>query len=105
MKNKITFTGKVWLYPGEVGNWHFISLPKNDSVAIKTRLGSRVGGWGSVRVEVETGKTKWKTSIFPDKKQGAYILPIKASVRKRENIIAGDTVVINLSIILSIFKG
>lgn len=98
MKNKLAFSGEVWLYPGTSGNWHFISLPGNDSTKIKETFGLHVRGWGSIRVEAHIGKTKWKTSIFPDKKEGAYILPIKASVRKDENIRAGDIIKIKLAI-------
>ncbi|HEY4473963.1 MAG TPA: DUF1905 domain-containing protein [Candidatus Paceibacterota bacterium] len=30
--------------------------------------------------------TVWNTSIFPDKKSGSYLLPLKAKIRKAENI-------------------
>lgn len=100
MKGKITFTEKVWLYPEMAGKWHFISLPKIDSAKIKETFGPRVRGWGSIRVEAQIGKTKWKTSIFPDNKEGGYILPIKASVRKFESIGVGDIVKIKLMIVV-----
>jgi hypothetical protein len=38
------------------------------------------------------GKTLWSTSIFPDKKAGEYLLPLKAQVRKKEGLVAGDVV-------------
>ena len=79
------FTSEVWLYPGMAG-WHFISLPKNQSEAIKKKFGANARGWGSLRVSVTIGKTTWKTSIFPDKKSGTYLLPLKADVRKKEGI-------------------
>ena len=47
-------------------------------------------GWGSVRVKVTLGKTKWDTSIFPDKKSGTYLLPIKAEVRIKEHVFAKE---------------
>jgi hypothetical protein len=46
-----------------------------------------------VPVTITLGKTTWKTSIFPDKKLHAYLLPIKADVRKKESVKAGDIVV------------
>lgn len=97
--NTIVFSGNVWLYPGMVGNWYFISLPKVDSAEIKEVFGQRVRGWGSIRVEVKTGKTTWKTSIFPDKKRGVYILPLKASVRTIEDINVDDVIKITLHIV------
>jgi hypothetical protein len=73
----------VWLYPGLVA-WHFLTLPKKESDQIKAMTGPR-RGWGAVRVTVTIGKTTWQTSIFPDKKAGAYFLPLKAEVRKRKD--------------------
>ncbi len=46
------------------------------------------------------GETRWKTSIFPDKKRGSYVLPLKASIRKKEHVFAEDTVALELKIIL-----
>jgi hypothetical protein len=55
-------------------------------------------GWGSLPVEVTVGKTTWRTSIFPDKKAGAYLFPLKASVRKKEGISEGDMITLVLEI-------
>ena len=88
---------KVWLYPGEMP-WHFVTLPKKLSTQIKDRFASLKRGWGSLPVTVTTGKTGWETSIFPDKKAGAYLLPIKADARRKENIGAGDSIVLTLEV-------
>ena len=82
---------EVWLYPGMAG-WHFISIPKKQTEDIKRRFGAKAKGWGSLPVVVNIGKTKWKTSIFPDKKSGTYLLPLKADVRKKEGVFKGDFV-------------
>ncbi|MBP9695434.1 MAG: DUF1905 domain-containing protein [Candidatus Magasanikbacteria bacterium] len=99
MKKKFIFTAGLWLYPGMAGNWTFVSLPKKDGEAIKKSFGKHSRGWGSLRVEVRLGKSKWRTSVFPDKKSGTYILPIKAGIRKCEGIIAGDKTKVSLEII------
>ena len=91
MKTRYKMRGKVWLYPGMAG-WHFVTLPKKQSAEIKKLFGILKRGWGSLRVVATVGKTSWATSIFPDKKAGAYLLPIKASVRKQESVVAGDTI-------------
>jgi hypothetical protein len=88
---------KVWLYPGMAG-WHFITLPKQKGEEIKVMFGAMKRGWGSLPVSVSIGETSWKTSIFPDKKAGSYLLPLKASVRKKEQIRAGDTVAFTLEV-------
>lgn len=82
---------KVWIYQGEAA-WHFVTLPKKASDLIKKRFEGLTRGWGSLPVVVTIGKTSWKTSIFPDKKAEAYMLPLKADVRKKEGIASGDTI-------------
>lgn len=94
---KYFLTAKVWLYPG-MAAWHFITLPQKESEAIKELFSEMKRGWGSLPVKVTIGKTIWKTSIFPDKKAGAYLLPLKAEVRKKEKISEGDTIEVVLEI-------
>lgn len=95
--NQYKIRASVWLYPGMAG-WHFVSIPQDQSKEIKDRFGDMKRGWGSLPVMVTIGKTSWKTSIFPDKKVGAYLLPIKADVRKKEGIASGDSVTFLLEI-------
>jgi hypothetical protein len=93
-----TFKSKVWKYPGMAG-WHFASVTKQVSAQIKkSRIGVPRIGWGSIPVTATIGKTKWKSSIFPDKKSGTFLLPLKAEVRKKEKITAGDTFTLTLNI-------
>ena len=92
-----TFRAKVWLYPG-MAAWHFITVPKKQSHAVKKTFHGMARGFGSLPVSVTIGATAWKTSIFPDTKVGSYLLPIKADVRKREKIAAGQTVPVTLSV-------
>jgi len=88
---------KVWLYPGMAG-WHFVSVSKKASKSIKQLFGNSERGFGSIPVVVTVGKTSWKTSIFPDKKSGKYLLPLKAEVRKKESITAGKTLAYSIEI-------
>ncbi len=83
------FRATVWQYPGMAG-WHFVSLPKTLSAKLKKLYGNRARGWGSLPVTMTVGKTTWKTSIFPDRKAGTYLLPLKAKVRKQTDIGMGD---------------
>jgi hypothetical protein len=45
------------------------------------------------------GRTSWKTSIFPDKKRGGYLLPLKAAVRTKEKIELGNTVAVTIELL------
>lgn len=90
-KNIFKDRSEVWLYPGMSG-WHFISLSKKNAALIKAAYGAHARGFGSLPVTVTIGKTSWDTSIFPDKRSSTYLLPLKASVRKAEDIFADDRV-------------
>jgi hypothetical protein len=96
-KSQYKMRTKVWLYPGMAG-WHFVSIPKAQSAKIKALFGAMKRGWGSLPVVATIGKTSWKTSIFPDKKTGTYLLPLKSDVRKKEKISVGDLVILGLDI-------
>ncbi len=91
------FKAKVWVYPGEAA-WYFINLSKELTEQIDFEFGDLKAGFGSLPVEVRVGQTKWQTSIFPDTKKSCYMLPLKASVRKAENISADSIVAVELSI-------
>lgn len=91
--------GKVWLWPGEQGAWHFVHVDKKTSETIKKKYTAKRRGFSSVRVEATIGKTSWKTSIFPDSRSGAYLLPLKASVRRAEEIDEGDSITFSLVVV------
>ncbi len=95
MENKVTFSiqGKIWLYPGAAG-WHFVDVNKTISQQIKWMEDKKKVGWGYVPIIAKTGATEWDTTLFPSK-EGHYLLAIKAVVRKKEKLQAGDTVKID----------
>lgn len=97
MNAMYTVRAKVMKYPGMDG-WFFAMLPKTAGGQIKKTYGPYAGGWGSLKVNATIGKTTWQSSIFPDKKSGSYVLPLKAQIRKAEHIIAGKTVVLTVTI-------
>lgn len=93
-----SFTATCWLWQAEKAAWHFVSLPKDKSEEIKffhENMTTKKRGWGAVKVKATIGNTTWKTSIFPQK-TGEYILPIKANIRKAEQILEGNTIKVNL---------
>lgn len=95
-----SFSAQCWLWQAEKAAWHFVNLPEEKSAEIKffnENMSSKKRGWGAVKVIAKIGATEWSTSIFPQK-EGAYILPIKASVRKAEKISEGSEVHVSLNI-------
>ena len=91
------FAAPLWQYPGTDG-WHFVSLPAEISSDINDLTAGSRRGFGSVRVAVTVGATSWQTSVFPDSKTGAYLLPVKKAVRAAEHLKAGDQVQAKLHI-------
>ena len=94
---KYTMREKVWIYPGAVG-WHFVSTGKKESQAIKEKYGKYHRGFGSLPVMVTIGKTSWMTSIFPESISGTYLLPLKAKIREKEEILADDIITFSIKI-------
>lgn len=88
---------KVVLWPGDAA-WHFLGVDKVSTAKIKEDFKGVKRGFGSLPVEVKLGKTVWKTSIFPDNRSGMYLLPLKAAVRKKEEVFPDDEVVFTITL-------
>jgi len=91
----IEFNGKIWFWKGPAP-WYFVTVPAKQSHDLKAISGFVTYGWGVIPVHVQIGKTEWTTSLFP--KDGRYLVPIKASVRKAENLKEGDKATIRLEV-------
>lgn len=91
----IEFNGEIWFWRGPAP-FFFVTVPEEQSNDLKGISGAVTYGWGMIPVQARIGKTSWKTSLFP--KDGRYIVPIKASVRKAEMLGEGDTVTVQLAI-------
>jgi len=93
----ISFSAPLWLWNGEGGSWHFVTVPEAQSAEIRLQAAAAGPrrGFGSVRVEASIGNVAWRTSVFPQR-SGTYLLPVKADVRRRAGIAAGDAVTVRL---------
>jgi hypothetical protein len=83
------FSSEVWLYQGQ-GAWHFVTLPADLGDSLR-RMRGAAKGFGSIRVTASVGETRWRTSLFPDSRSGSFLLPLKAEVRRREDLQAGQS--------------
>lgn len=81
-----------------MAGWHFITVPKKESAVIKENFGKHARGWGSLKIRATLGKTSWDSSIFPDRKSGTYLLPLKKEIRKKEGVEAGDRIDFSINI-------
>ena len=67
-------------------------------VADEVRARSVAKPFGSVAARVTLGEVAWETSLFADSKSASYLLPLKADVRRRTRIEAGDTVTLTIAL-------
>ncbi len=91
----IEFSGPIWYWRGPAPH-HFVTVPEAQSEDLKAILRLVTYGWGMIPADVRIGETEWYTALFP--KNGAYIVPIKASVRAAENLGVGDQVTVRLKV-------
>lgn len=76
--------------------WHFVLVPDRQSAEIESVARYVTYGWGVIPVTARIGGTEWQTSLFP--REHAYLVPVKAWVRKAETLELGDDVALSLTI-------
>ena len=91
----LEFSGEVWFWKGPAP-WHFVTVPERECGELEEAAAFVSYGWGMIPVTVQIGATEWETSLFP--KDGRYIVPVKAAVRRAEALELGDTVAVRLTI-------
>jgi Domain of unknown function (DUF1905) len=89
------FSGEIWFWKGPAP-FHFVNVPDAESREIKEFERHVTYGWGMNPVRVRIGSTEWTTALWP--KDGKYIVPIKAAVRKAERLTIGDKPVLQLDV-------
>jgi hypothetical protein len=96
----VTFDAELWQWDARRDeSWLFVSLPAEASEEIRERTGGPRRGFGSVRVRVTVGDSRWSTSIFPDRARGCYVLPIKRAIRKAEVLDVGDSTTLTVELV------
>ena len=91
----IEFTGTIFIWKGPAP-WFFVTVPEEQSRDLQAISRFVTYGWGVIPVRALIGNTEWTTSLFP--KDGRYLVPIKASIRKAEKLDEGDHVRLRLAI-------
>ena len=98
----MTFTAPLWRWSArretaDPSAWCFVTLPPEVSEAVRD-LAGEPRGFGSVRVAVATGSSRWETSVFPDAESGCFVLPVKKAVRDAEQVEEGDRLTLTLEV-------
>jgi hypothetical protein len=88
-------------FEGPVVEWrgpapfYFVAIPADESAEFKAAA-KGIEYWGQVPVAVRIRDTQFSTALFP--RDGRYLLPLKAAIRKSARIALDDTVAVELSI-------
>lgn len=91
----LEFSAEIWYWKGPAPH-HFLTVPHDDAGALHAAAELVTYGWGMIPARVLIGRTEWTTSLFP--KDGGYIVPLRADVRRAEELEVGDTVAVRLVI-------
>ena len=86
---RLTFSGPVYEWRGPAPH-HFVDVPLAEAGMLAAVSEMVTYGWGMIPVTVTLGATEFTTSLWP--KDGGYIVPLKAEVRRREKVELGDVV-------------
>ncbi|WP_030144492.1 DUF1905 domain-containing protein [Glycomyces sp. NRRL B-16210] len=92
---ELEFSGAIWYWRGPAP-WYFVTVPESECRELAAASEVVSYGWGMVPVTARIGSVSWETSLWP--KDGAYIVPLKADVRRRAGVDDGDTVTVRLSV-------
>lgn len=103
---RLSHTGRLWRWTGASGNgtWHFVTIDGEagealSATALMRKLEGTGRGFGSLKVRARIGDTAFATSVFPSKKEdGGWLLPVKASVRRAENLAEEEEVQVFLEV-------
>jgi hypothetical protein len=103
--DRISFSAPlvVWRIENE-GEMAYVSIAGEAAEAIAEhelirRLEhGRRRGFGSVKVEVAVGDSRWSTSVFPQK-AGTWFLPVKKAICRAEGLEEEDEIAVRLKLL------
>ena len=103
--DSVSFTAPLLAWPTEkYGDMGYMTISGEAAEAIgaheftrRLELGRR-RGFGSVKVEVEIGDSRWSTSVFPQK-TGGWFLPVKKAICRAEGLKTGDDIAVRLDLL------
>jgi hypothetical protein len=75
--------------------FYFLRVPEEESADIKWAA-KGIEYWGQVPVTVRISEVEFSTALFP--KDGRYLIPLKAAVRKTAGIDVDEVVAVALSV-------
>ncbi|WP_242653047.1 DUF1905 domain-containing protein [Intrasporangium flavum] len=92
---RVDFTGEVIFWRGP-SPYHFVAVPEPALEEVASWSFASYG-WGCLPVHGRLGRTDFRTSLFP--KDGGFVVPIKAHVRRAEDVDLGDVVRLRVDLV------
>lgn len=93
----LEFSGPVFTWRGPAP-YYYVAVPDDESADIRSVAAAASYGWGVIPVRVRLGEATFETSLFP--KDGRYLVPLKAAVRRQTGVDEGDVVDLRVSVVL-----
>lgn len=97
MKIKFQFSVENWKYSGK-GAWYFVTITEELSLEIRNTAQWQEEGWGRLKTNAKIKDVEWDLQFGFIKKPNAYLLPLKADIRKQLKLDEGMKVVVMLNI-------
>lgn len=91
----LSFEGEVLHWRGPAP-WFFLPLPPDAAETVRRLARAASYGWGVIPVTATVGEVVFTTSLFP--RDETYLLPLKAEVRRRAGVTAGDRVAVEMQV-------
>lgn len=99
---ELAFTGRVIEWRGPAP-YYFVPVPEQEAADIREVAAMASYGWGVIPVQAHIDETAFTTSLFP--RDGGYLLPLKAAVRRPRGLDAGDDVAVRMTVRLQGLPG
>lgn len=93
---RLRFSGEIWYWRGPAP-FYYVTVPEENSSRIREIAAESTYGWGMIPVHATIGDTTWYTAMFA--KDGGYVLPVKAAIRRAEDVDDGDVVAVTLDVL------
>ena len=74
----------------------FVAVPPREAAELRHVAKAVSYGWGMVPVAARVGEVTFTTSLFP--KDETYLLPLKAAVRRKADVTAGDSILVEMTV-------
>jgi Domain of unknown function (DUF1905) len=89
------FAGPVWYWRGP-SPYYFVRVPQEQCEDLADLAADVTYGWGMIPVQVTLDGYTWETSLWP--KDGGYVVPIRARVRRDLGLDPDDIVTVHLTV-------